>query len=124
MKPDQLKIVTQKMAAFRCCGGYKNRKKQYNRLLAILNDIFEHEPESNGQIKAIGRRQVIGYWKRSSDSYKVKCEKYNVLAYFFKQIGKPIPPRPKQKKEHLGEDLSKEGLAQTLFLLGIQALNH
>ncbi|MCL9777615.1 hypothetical protein M9196_23235, partial [Vibrio sp. S4B1] len=38
------------------------KRKQMRRLIQVLDNIFLHE--SIGRIQAIGRRQIIGYWRR------------------------------------------------------------
>lgn len=52
------------------------------RLVRIIDDILTHEPIS--QIHSIGRRQLIGYWRRHEhESQKTRTEKYHILVRFF-----------------------------------------
>lgn len=58
------------------------KRKQMRRLINILEDIFEHE--SISRIHAIGRRQIIGYWRRHEHEFqKTRLEKYQILVRFF-----------------------------------------
>jgi hypothetical protein len=58
------------------------KRKQVLRLIRIFDDIFCHE--STSRIDAIGRRQIIGYWRRHEhESYKTRMEKYHILTKFF-----------------------------------------
>lgn len=58
------------------------KRKQMRRLIQILEDILSHEPIS--QIHCIGRRQIIGYWRRHEhESHKTRMEKYHILVKFF-----------------------------------------
>lgn len=57
-----------------------------------------HEPIS--QIHSIGRRQLIGYWRRHEhESQKTRMEKYHILVRFFasnRLTASVRVPKPKQ----------------------------
>lgn len=67
------------------------------RLVKIIDDIFIHEPIS--QIHSIGRRQLIGYWRRHEhESQKTRMEKYHILVRFFSSYSLTMAVRvPKPK---------------------------
>ncbi|EDL53834.1 hypothetical protein VSAK1_10368 [Vibrio mediterranei AK1] len=66
--------------------GIAFRRKQVTRLLAILEDIFQHEPYLGEQLHKVGKRQIIGYWQRTRhESTQTRKEKYAILKLFFEQ---------------------------------------
>jgi hypothetical protein len=71
------------------------KKVQMKRLIAIIENIFEHEKCTD--LNAIGRRQIIGYWHRTShESDKTRREKYTILKKFFEMYnGKVTVPQPR-----------------------------
>ncbi len=71
------------------------KKKQMKRLIAIIDDIFKHEPISS--LESIGKRQIIGYWKRyECESFKTRREKYSILLNFLRLYNSKIKvPEPK-----------------------------
>lgn len=71
------------------------KKVQMKRLIAIIENIFEHEKCTD--LNAIGRRQIIGYWRRTShESDKTRREKYTILKKFFEMYnGKVTVPQPR-----------------------------
>ncbi|MBD0788433.1 hypothetical protein HUO09_18910 [Vibrio sp. Y2-5] len=70
------------------------KKKQIKRLVTVLNDIFKNE--GSEKLEAIGRRQIIGYWRRNTDSDKVRYEKYLIIRLFFEVFNSKISvPKPK-----------------------------
>lgn len=71
------------------------KKKQIKRLIAIIDDIFKHEPISS--LESIGKRQIIGYWKRhENESVKTRREKYSILVHFFRVSNPQVTvPEPK-----------------------------
>lgn len=70
------------------------KKRQMKRLYLIFEDIFR--AEGTERLEAIGRRQIIGYWRRNSDSEKVRYEKYLILRLFFEKFNvKVTVPKPK-----------------------------
>ena len=79
--------------------GIPYRKKQMRRLLAILDDIFLHEPNVGEALEKIGRRQIIGYWERTRlESDSVRFEKYQILSLFYGNAGlKGRVPKPRVK---------------------------
>ena len=57
------------------------KKKQMKRLFSILNDILENEPIT--KLSSIGKKQIIGYWRRTeSQTEKTRKEKYQILKKF------------------------------------------
>ncbi len=72
------------------------KKVQMKRLIAIIENIFEHEKCTD--LNAIGRRQLIGYWRRTSqESDKTRREKYTILKKFFEIYNvKVTVPQPKE----------------------------
>ncbi|MBY5949283.1 hypothetical protein [Photobacterium rosenbergii] len=98
MSPESKKIIDFHFGAYRRQGAKGYRRKQYGRLLNIINDIFDHEPSAQGKLDRIGRKQIIGYWCRTEDeTEKTRIEKWRVLAILFKALKKPSPPRPRKK---------------------------
>jgi hypothetical protein len=76
---------------------YKNR--QMKRLFAAIEDIFKHE--GTERLTAIGKRQLIGFWRRNNDSDKIRYEKYLILREFFSRSNPSITvpkPRPIDKQ--------------------------
>ena len=71
------------------------KKVQMKRLIVIIENIFEHEKCTD--LNAIGRRQIIGYWRRTShESEKTRREKYTILKKFFEMYnGKVTVPQPR-----------------------------
>ncbi len=77
--------------------GIPFRRKQMRRLIAILDDIFSHEPHLGEQLQKVGKRQIIGYWQRTrSETAHVRAEKYAILKLFFDTAQlKGRVPKPK-----------------------------
>ncbi|MEZ9874659.1 hypothetical protein [Vibrio breoganii] len=77
--------------------GIPFRRKQVKRLIAIFEDIFSHEPYLNERLGRVGRRQIIGYWRRTEhEGFRVRKEKYAILVTFFNAAGlKGKVPKPK-----------------------------
>ncbi len=77
--------------------GIPYRRKQVKRLLMILDDIFQHEPYVAEQINRVGRRQIIGYWKRTKgEGEQVRREKYAILKLFVETANLKVKvPKPK-----------------------------
>lgn len=75
------------------------KKKQLRRLIAILDDIFQHENMSD--LDAIGRRQLIGYWSRTeNETHETRRAKYTILKMFFQLYNPKITvPNPKKTGE-------------------------
>ena len=70
------------------------KKKQMKRLVAILEDVFRHE--NTQDLNSIGRKQLIGYWRRTEhEKINTRREKYMVLKRFFElynpKITVPMP---------------------------------
>ncbi|NVC96130.1 hypothetical protein FC650_21520 [Vibrio natriegens] len=81
--------------------GISYRKKQVKRLLAILDDIFRHEPYVGENLNRVGRRQLIGYWERTkNEGERVRQEKYAILKLFFENTNLKVRvPKPKSNKQ-------------------------
>ncbi|MEZ8967369.1 hypothetical protein AB6E53_11800 [Vibrio breoganii] len=96
MKKNTYKQVCTVMASY-MKKGIPYRRKQVKRLLAILEDIFEHEPNLHDELERIGRKQIIGYWRRTEgENITVRKEKYAILCLFFQSAnlrGKVPPPK-------------------------------
>ena len=96
MSPESKKIVDFHLQAYRRQGAGGYRKRQYNRLLAVLNNVLEHEPTCHNDLNRIGRRQIIGYWRRHEvESQAVRIEKYRIVAFLWNAMSKPVPPKPR-----------------------------
>ncbi len=78
------------------------KRKQMRRLIQILDDILSNEPIS--QIHSIGRRQIIGYWRRHEhESQKTRMEKYHILVKFFAAYALTINvtvPKPRTSSDN------------------------
>ena len=77
--------------------GFPFRRKQIKRLIAILDDIFIHEPYLGERLQKVGKRQIIGYWQRTRwETAQERAEKYAILKLFFEtaQLTGRVP-RPK-----------------------------
>lgn len=73
------------------------KKRQMKRLIAALEDIFNQE--GTERINAIGRRQIIGFWRRNKDSDKIRYEKFLILREFFGRCNPSVTvPKPTVNK--------------------------
>lgn len=95
-------LIRQTMSSYTSKGKKSDyKKKQMKRLVAILEDIIEKEADP--RLEAIGKRQIIRYWKRSLDAEKTQREKYSILCQFFNvfnpKVKVPAPKRNKGDKE-------------------------
>ena len=70
------------------------KKKQMKRLISILDDIMS--AEGDPRLSAIGRRQLIRYWKRTEgETDQKRREKYSILRRFFNSYNPKISmPEP------------------------------
>lgn len=94
MSPENYNICRYHMVDHNTHGAKSFRKKQFKRLVCLLDEIFEHEPISN--FSQMGKRQIIGYWRRHEhESQKTRIEKWRVLKELWNQLGKDEPPKPK-----------------------------
>lgn len=103
MSPESLKIVNFHLQAYRRQGASPYRRRQYRRLLAIINNVLEHEPDCHNDLNRIGRRQIIGYWCRHEhEVQRVRIEKYRIVALLWDAMSKPAPPKPRIiKPDHI-----------------------
>jgi hypothetical protein len=69
-------------------------KKQMKRLINILDDIIDNEGDA--RLEAIGRRQIIRYWKRTvNETNKTRLEKFHILNKFFNEYNPQVTvPKP------------------------------
>lgn len=97
MSPESFQAIQMAMHIYRRRGATEYRKRQYKRLLNALKDIFEHEPNLHGNINRIGRKQLIGYWRRHEHlSQKVRVEHYRVIYELFEHLEIRVTvPKPK-----------------------------
>ena len=97
MSPESFQIIQMAMHTYRRRGAPEYRKRQYKRLLSAIKDIFDHEPNCHGNINRIGRKQLIGYWRRHEHlSQKVRVEHYRVLYELFERLEIRVTvPKPK-----------------------------
>ncbi|MEZ8196957.1 hypothetical protein [Vibrio cortegadensis] len=72
------------------------KKKQMKRLISILDDIFSHEGIQ--QLSIVGRKQLIGYWRRTEhEKYETRRAKYCILYRFFSLYNPQVTvPEPKK----------------------------
>lgn len=72
------------------------KKKQMIRLISILEFIMNKENEP--RLSAIGKRQIIRYWKSIEDENdKTRQEKYSILKKFFALYNPKVTvPEPKK----------------------------
>ena len=72
------------------------KKKQMIRLVSILDQIMNKEGDP--RLEAIGKRQVIRYWKSiEHESNKTRKEKYSILCKFFNLYNSKVTlPKPKE----------------------------
>ncbi|EPX6970178.1 hypothetical protein ACW0W9_004817 [Vibrio parahaemolyticus] len=76
------------------------KKKQMKRLIAIIEDIFVHEGSED--LSAIGRKQLIGYWRRTEcEQLETRRAKYIILCRFFSIYNRKIKvPKPKNVNQN------------------------
>ena len=94
-------LIRQTMSSYTTKGkksAYK--KKQMGRLISILDNIINKEGDP--RLSAIGKRQIIRYWKIIEDENdKTRQEKYSILSKFFNlynpKVSVPIPKGRRQK---------------------------
>ena len=80
-------------------GGKRNRRDTVRTLIHILDEIRTHESCLPGQI---GRRQIIGYYKRQTLSAATLKRHYAAICLLWQLLGRSgEPPRPPQKVENL-----------------------
>lgn len=75
------------------------KKKQMTRLIQILEFIMNKECEP--RLPAIGKRQIIRYWKSTEhESDKTRREKYSILCKFFSLYNPKVTvPEPRKITE-------------------------
>ncbi|MCG3814296.1 hypothetical protein I3260_18865 [Photobacterium damselae] len=104
MNQDTKRLVDEAMRDFRRTGRKQFRKRQFNALCGLLNDIFDNEPQCRGQVQSIGFRQLTGYYRRYSHlKLETLVSRWRVLCVLFKKIGmnEPIHPGAVLKVEKL-----------------------
>ena len=67
-----------------------------NRLIATIDNIFHHEGTQD--LSSIGRKQLIGYWKRTeNEQFETRRAKYTILKKFFALYNPKVTvPEPKK----------------------------
>lgn len=90
-------LIRQTMSSYTTKGkksAYK--KKQMTRLVSILEKIMSKEDDP--RLEAIGKRQIIRYWKSiENENSKTRREKYSILCKFFSRYNPKITvPEPKE----------------------------
>lgn len=77
-------------------GGKTNRRETVRVLVRILDDIRTHEGCTPAQI---GRKQVIGYYKRQQLSAETLRRHHAAIALLWKWLDRVSePPRPRQAR--------------------------
>ena len=62
-----------------------------------MNNIIQHEKNPTLQLHQLGRKQIIGFWRRHEHlSESTKDEYWRIIAILFGQLGKSLPPKPKR----------------------------
>ena len=113
-----MKSLTEKqiktlMHSYTAKGGSQHRKKRYQGLLNMINEIFNEEKISD--LDKIGKNQIIGYWRRHrAESEKTLNEKWSVLNVLFAKLNKPEPPRPNYRMTKYLVRKEKKRVAQQL----------
>ena len=98
MKPETMKQLQHLMNEYRRSGAKNYRRKQYERLVFMLNDIIQHEQIRGNELQQLGRKHVIGFWRRHDDwSQQTRKEYWQVLNVFYQRLGRFEPPKPKSK---------------------------
>jgi hypothetical protein len=88
-------LIRQVMSHYIIKGNKSNyKKKQIIRLISILDNIMTREGDT--RLDAIGRRQIIRYWKSiAHESDKTRREKYSILCKFFLAFNQKVTvPEP------------------------------
>lgn len=84
-------------------GGKTNRRDTVRVLVRILDEIQAHEGCLPGQI---GRRQIIGYYKRQQIAAATLRRHHAAICLLWDWLGRAgEPPRPKQNPRHPRERL-------------------
>lgn len=95
MSPTAQQFVDEAMREYRRTGVKAFRKRQYNALCDILNDIFDNEPLCVSRVQAIGKKQLTGYYRRHSDlKLATLVARWRVLCILFEKIGMNEPLHP------------------------------
>lgn len=100
MTPKTHRTVISLMHSYKRTGSKVYRKKQVSRLMSMLNNIFEHEQIQTNELQQLGRKQMIGFWRRHEHlSEKTRKEYWLISHLLFEQLGKRSPPKPNKSKE-------------------------
>ncbi|WP_218925163.1 hypothetical protein [Vibrio sp. ES.051] len=89
------------------------KKKQMLRLIAILEDIMAREGDP--RLEAIGKRQIIRYWKSiEHETNKTRREKYSILCKFFTVFNPKVTvPEPFVDCAHYGQFMDSKNTLPT-----------
>lgn len=96
MKPEIQQRIFYLMNDYKRTGAKKYRQKQYGRLMFMLNDMIQYENLNQFELEKIGRKHVIGFWRRHEHlSYQTRKEYWQILNLLYQKLGKLEPPKPK-----------------------------
>jgi hypothetical protein len=100
MTPEMHQTVNHLLHAYKRTGAKSYRRKQVKRLMFMLNNIIQHEKNPTLQLHQLGRKQIIGFWRRHQHlSESTKNEYWRIVEILFECLGKAPPPKPKKSKK-------------------------
>ena len=95
MKESSLREFNRLMRPYCAKGSKANRTKQCQRALFAINDIFKHEPLVRDRLESLGRKHVIGFWRRNEAmNQTTRMNYWYALRTTFELLGKSDPPKP------------------------------
>ena len=95
MTPEMHQTVNRLLHTYKRTGAKSYRRKQVKRLMFMLNNIIQHEKNPTLQLHQLGRKQIIGFWRRHQHlSESTKNEYWRIVEILFEHLGKPSPPKP------------------------------
>ena len=95
MTPEMHQTVNHLLHTYKRTGAKSYRRKQVKRLMFMLNNIIQHEKNPTLQLHQLGRKQIIGFWRRHQHlSESTKNEYWRIVEILFEHLGKPSPPKP------------------------------
>ena len=99
MTPEMHQTVNHLLHAYKRTGAKSYRRKQVKRLMFMLNNIIQHEKNPTLQLHQLGRKQIIGFWRRHDHfSEATKNEYWRIVEILFERLGKVSPPKPNKNK--------------------------
>lgn len=100
MTPEMHQTVNHLLHAYKRTGAKSYRRKQVKRLMFMLNNIIQHEKNPTLQLHQLGRKQIIGFWRRHQHlSESTKNEYWRIVEILFECLGKAPPPKPNKSKK-------------------------